>query len=347
MSRPFWILLSLVAVGCSGSEKPPIVLAHVYNAGSAGGKDAVAGIELALAELAGAPIAQGRTLIVRHSDSKGSLEWMESHAVREAALLRAGIVLGGTTPEEAHALEKARVPLLTFSGSRGKGEGSVFCTGLSPTFRARCLVRYLTEERKLKNIVLLADERRTDRAEIEAEVKPASTILWKKDDKLEDATASAWDKSSAPRAWMFVGSPEDFVRMRKTAKRPDVWLYAGDEFSWQGVEADPETLAASVFGASAEAPRAEAFGAKYQEKYKSPPSPLAALAYDDVMMIAHVLKGMTSSLQGEKFREELEKLKDYEGLTGSYAFQGPQIQRPAFVGRLADGKLEAVKRYVP
>jgi branched-chain amino acid transport system substrate-binding protein len=356
------VLISMSAVvGCSNSEKPPLALAHVYRASTPDGVEAQRGIELALEDLGGAVVTQGRALAVRQADTRGEAAAFEAEAVRQAAVHRTPVLLGGTTPAELLALDKARVPFLSPVSYRPAGlDDMAFLTGISAKARARALAQYLVEERAIREACLLLDERVPDADEFANAFKTRwnelrekhslreveEELRWAKEMKIDEVAALARahpiDRGTA--CWVFLGAAEDFALVRKRDVK--LLVYAGQDAAPATLGAE-EVVLATAFAVDAQLPKTGEFAEKYKKKYKAPATSVAALAYDNVRMVAAALKAAFPP-HLDRLREELRNTKNFEGLAGPLSFTSEQtLERPVFVGAMTDGILAAVKRYGP
>src|SRR5262245_27933836 len=108
----------LFLAGCGGQQQPPaIFLGHIATFSGADarpGKSAEHAIRIALEELGpdASKALADRPLVVRHVDSFGSLDNMDSEAARLVSINKVVGLLGGLTKDEALRLDRSRVPVL-------------------------------------------------------------------------------------------------------------------------------------------------------------------------------------------------------------------------------------------
>lgn len=85
-------------------------------------------------------------------------------------------------------------------------------------------------------------------------------------------------------------------------------------------------------------PIVQNFIKKYQEKYKSKPDAMAFLAYDAGLILSEAIK-RPGDTNGEKIKNELGKIKDFQGVTGLITINDQRnAVKPAVVLEIKDGK---------
>ena len=91
--------------------------------------------------------------------------------------------------------------------------------------------------------------------------------------------------------------------------------------------------------------KAKKFLEAYKAKYNEEPSMFSALAYDSVYMVAEASKGAKNSVD---IKENLAKLKDFEGVTGSITMdKNHNPVKSALMIGLKDGKVDTVETVKP
>jgi ABC-type branched-subunit amino acid transport system substrate-binding protein len=94
--------------------------------------------------------------------------------------------------------------------------------------------------------------------------------------------------------------------------------------------------------------RAKDFAARYKTAFGEDADVHAALAYENLKLLYEAMCRTKSTLTDKLIREELDKAKDFSGLTGALSFtKDRQLLRPAFVVRLEGGSVKTVKRFDP
>ncbi|MBG9367110.1 MULTISPECIES: ABC transporter substrate-binding protein [unclassified Streptococcus] len=113
---------------------------------------------------------------------------------------------------------------------------------------------------------------------------------------------------------------EEFVQQATAAKANDIYFVSG--FS-STVKTNDE---------------AEAFKVAYKKRFNEEPSTFSALAYDSMKMMAKAMEGAENSIQ---IRDNLTKIKDYEGVTGKTSFDADHnTTKSAFMMTMQNGKVE-------
>ena len=364
-------LLAVSLSGCFGKAEPqPIIIGHVSTLsgpGSAPGEHAVRGIRLALEELERDPgKGPGRPVIVRHTDAHGDLEAFASEAVRLVAINHAVALLGGSSPAEVERLEKGEVPLVAPVGLRTRAMGDlVFLTGLTPAFQGQVLARYAAQDLTASTAAVMVDERRDELVALgEAFVQtfvaarngqPGASSpmppLWRfgKGSRMDEMTARV--RGSKSNAVLFAGSAtelRDFLGALNQPALPVLW--AGDDVpaSFLAAGQKQRLYHVTAFASDADTPPVKTFVEQYRKAYHEEPDSYAALAFDDVRMLAEALRQADNRLSPAQLKEKLAGLKDVPGLTGPLSVDSDQqVKRPALVVRLEDGRWRTVKREQP
>lgn len=378
--RPFPAFVVLAALlfasaGCGGQQQPPaIFLGHIATFSGADakpGKSAEQAIRIALEELGpdASKALADRPLVVRHVDSFGNLDNMESVAVRLVSIDKVVGLLGGLTKDEALRLDRSRAPVLAATGFRTSAMSELlFTTGLAPSQQGQALAQYLAEQSPAPAAgTLIVDPRREESLVLAEHFHRAWHAAWQKQDPKSDpprwremplpkdvkhadwAGVATKDK---PTTIVFVGSAADFEALRKTwgASAPRL-VFAGDDGSWAPSEplAGQTVITATAFALSKDSNKATEFAKKFRAASGADPDVHAAIAYDNLRLLAEALKKGQSPTP-ENLRDELLKLQDFPGLTGPLSFGRDQhLRRAAFVATI-DGSLPtpvAVKIYNP
>lgn len=369
-------LLALAALlgglgGCRGqATPPPLQLGHVATLsgpGKAAGEQAMLGIRLAVAEH-NQDLDQGIgcPLEVRHTDAHGKLEAFEAEAVRLVSVSKVTALLGGSTVAEAARLERARAPLLTPLGLRSRGfSEQVFCTGLPPSFVGKILARYALQERQQTQATLLVDEQGEECAAAAAAfakefaalvndqaqknalpflttVPLAKEVNWKE---------LAQNLAKGPGGCVLVAAPASALPelLRAWPGPLPLLLWAGPDGALSAAalgQVKGKITFATAFVADAEVPRAREFVKHFRAAFSQEPDVHAALAYDGLRLLIAGLRRLQQPFPPEKLPDELAKVVDFAGLTGTVSFgHDRRLRRPAFVAQLADGRVRALKRY--
>jgi branched-chain amino acid transport system substrate-binding protein len=365
-------MLIVGAAGCNVSTPTSIYVGHVSDKTrlDKAGDQAELGIRLALAELSKDGALAGslgeRSIQVRHTDTRGELDAFESEGVRLVQINKCISLFGGLSAREVEKLDRAQVPLLTFDGHPVVGVSNlVFYLGMMPTQQGEALANVIAEEAATTRIVILLDERRADSAAVAtafqkawpaarkpAEPKGETVVLrFGKDAKW----AELIEQIHAPHAIVFAGGVQDFNAWHKVFRKelfsehPQL-IYAGDDGEQGAFDLgdDPKTnvLLATAFPADPANQKVAAFAKAYHEAFQTEADVHAALAYDGFRLLAEALKRTYPLITTERLRDELQKTKDFEGVTGPLTIMADrQVQRPLNVVRWQNGKLAAVKAF--
>ena len=113
---------------------------------------------------------------------------------------------------------------------------------------------------------------------------------------------------------------EEFVQQATAEKANDIYFVSG--FS-------------STVKTSEEA---ESFKKAYRDRFKEEPSTFSAMAYDSMKMMAKAMEGADNSIQ---IRDNLTKIKNYNGVTGKTSFDADHnTSKSAFMMTMQKGKVE-------
>ena len=374
-----WLVAAMLTVGltgCTAGTPTPIYVGHVSDKtrNDKAGDHAELGIRLALAELskddALASKLGGRPVHVRHTDTRGDLDAFESQAVRLVNINKCISLFGGNSGREVEKLDHAQVPLLTFHGHPVVGvSNQVFYLGMTPTQQGEVLAQVIAKEVATTRAVLLLDERRADSTALAASFQKAWPAARKADDPKVEAFVLRFGKDAkwtdlleqmhahGPHAVVFAGDATDFNAWHKiflkelfSTRTPQLFIYAGDDGDDRAfdLDNDPKTsiLLATAFPADPANQKVAAFAKAYQEAFQTQADVHAALAYDGFRLFAEALKRTYPLNTIERLRDELQKTKDFDGVTGPLTITADrQVQRPLHLVRWQNGKLTAVKTF--
>ena len=363
--------------GCNtNATPPPILIGHVSDKTrlDRAGDQAELGIRLALSEVQkdGTPPEElgGRKIEVRHTDTRGELAAYESQAVRLDAVNRCVALMGGLSAQEVTALDHVKMPMLTFHGQQVSGASNqVFYLGMTPSRQGEVLGKVVVEDRSVKRIVIVQDERRSDltdlaetfqkaafnaRADLVAQFAKITILRFAQDAKWSDLVQRLSDQK--PDAIVFAGSVQDFnawyrVFRKEFGKGAPQLVYAGndgDSTLFDLDNAEVSVLLATAFYADPDSEKMGTFMKAYRAAFETTADVHSALAYDGFRMLVEALKRTPTQLTSERIREELLKTKDFEGLTGPLTITADrQVQRTLYVVRWQNGVLKAVKTFAP
>lgn len=373
------LLLSLLA-GCGGAKKSegtgaekketkPIKIGLVNPlSGNAAtyGQSTKNGLELAMAEINQAGGINGRQFELVFEDDAGEPKQAASAAQKlvdqpDIVALQ-GSALSSSTLAMAPIIEKAKIPHLVVSSSSGK------LTGINPYFfrmavqddQVGSLIgELMVKGINAKNIAILYpnnDYGKGLSASTEAKVKElggtvVANVPYLATDK--DFQAQLTDiKAKKPDGIALAGTYTDGALITRQAREMGITVpIAGGtgpnspKFIEIAGKAADGVVFLGVFIPNNPDPKVQDFVTKYKAKYNIEPDQFAALAYDQMYVIADAAKRVEG---GKITRESLTKaLKgtSYQGVTGKVAFneKGDWV-RPYLYITVKDGKFELYKK---
>jgi ABC-type branched-subunit amino acid transport system substrate-binding protein len=375
------VTMLLGFTGCfTGGTPAPIVVGHVSDKTrlDKAGDQAELGIRLALHEAnndsALADAFGGRKIEVHHTDARGDLDKCASQAVRLDSVNRSLALFGGLSAAETAALNNAKVPLLTFHGQSAPGAGNqVFYLGMSPIRQGTVLAKFVAQDAKAIQIILLLDERRAEATAL-AESFQKTLAQTRRQDKTEEAKVltlrfgadAKWSEliermnALEPHAIVFAGTVQDFNAWHKVFRREflandPLVLYAGSDGDQRLFDLEGDAKSAVVLATSLDfdpaSQKVTAFKKSFRDAFptEAEPDVHAALAYDGFRMLVEAMKGTATQLTPERVRDELlNKTKNFAGLTGPLTISADRVvERPLFVVRWQDRVVTPVKGYDP
>lgn len=370
---PLLILLALA--GCNtNATPPPIVIGHVSDKTrlDKAGTQAELGIRLALFELskdgALAETFAGRKIEVRHTDTKGEPDAFEAEAVRLDAINRSVALFGGLSAKEVAALDHVKMPVLTFHGQPVSGASkNVFYLGMSATRQGEVLARH-SQHASTPAVVMVLDERRPDRAAFSESYQGSLsvvrrslqatniiTVRFGKDPKWNELMERI--RTHQASYVVFAGDVQDFNSFykpfRAAVSHTTELVYAGSDGDHRlfdfGVEAKDPIVLATAFHADPTSEKVQTFLKAFREMPdKTEADVHAALAYDGMRLFVTALKETRTQVTPEKIREELLKIKDFDGVTGPLTITAErQVSRPIHVMSWTNGAVKLLKTYSP
>lgn len=353
-----WLVLGLCLSGCTQKSRPePYMIGHIVPLSGPEkviGEHARQGIMLAIEELNKQDSStQARKWEVVHVDPQGRDERLQPITVRLITLNKVLALMGGTDINQADQIGRAArtydVPLLTTASlSALSANDNVFSLCPSLETQGDVLARFLTEVLKADKVAVLIDDKLTSLEPFSSIVLHAlrrskgirvEEIAYQSSRELNDALERV--RKSKPAAIAHFCSPNDLT---KVAEVGVPILYVAPPNSTEPI---PE-LKIPVYQITpwlAENGDAK-FVKAYQDKFGEVPDQSAALAYESIRLLVEVhtrAQGLTSA----KLKSDLSSNGPaFNSLTGPITFDKTRnAQRPVFVVRYANGKLELAKRY--
>jgi branched-chain amino acid transport system substrate-binding protein len=344
--------LGLLLTGCGGPpQPPPIVIGHIAPRSGPErerGLDAERAILMAVEEANAAEgQVMGRSVVVLHPDSHANPEVAQNAAVRLLAINRVAALIGGDSSASAELLcrtaQQYKTPLVTptwLPSSVLTPYG--FCVGPAPQEQGKVLAQAADKTLHAARIAVLTDNRSAANVALTAAFAEAvgkSKIAKQREyDSEKEFDRLAVDVKEA-KAILLVGTVADLEKLYPALQKAE--LPADVPILFGGAEDDKlPTLAdawknqlywTSVFVADGSRPKAKEFARKFEERFHRPAGSAAVLAYDSARLVFQVI-GEAKTTKGDKLREELLNVKDFEGLTGPLSFDKHQVAvRPVFV----------------
>jgi branched-chain amino acid transport system substrate-binding protein len=369
------LILTLFAASITGCNNnatpPPIIVGHVADNKrlDKAGEHEEFGIRLALHDMtkdgALAETFAGKKIQVNHTKTEGEIDAYEAQAVRLFTVNRAVAVFGGLSAKEVIGLDHIKAPILTFHGQPVVGASNqVFYLGMPASRQGHILGNVVAENEKLKHIVFVQDERRSDGSAFVdafqksvAEARKASksaltlfaTVRFGKDPQWHELIERML--TPMPQAIVFVGDVGDFNDWRRIASKDhpiseiDI-IYGGSDGDQRlfNVGVPTPVLFATAFNTDSAAEKIAAFRATCKDKFHFDGDVHAALAYDGMRILVEAMKRTPAQVTPEKLHEELLKTKDFDGLTGPLTITAErQTLRPLHVMRWQNGTVSSVK----
>ena len=302
--------------------------------------------KLAVDEINKAGGVDGKQIEITDKDNKSELSEASTVSTNLVTQAKVNAIIGPATSGGTGAAitnaAKASVPLITPSGTQDdltKGQDYLFRTTFIDSFQGKILSKYVTDNLKAKKVVLYYDNSsdyakgiaKAFQEEYKGEIVATETFASKDTD-----FQAALTKFKGKDFGMGIDKPivggdgfnsEEFISQATPAAATNVYYVSG--YSTSG----DMTAKAKKF--------LEAYKAKYNEE----PSMFSALAYDSVYMVAEASKGAKNSVD---IKENLAKLKDFEGVTGSITMdKNHNPVKSALMIGLKDGKVDTVETVKP
>lgn len=369
------VAVSMMAMtaGCGGGEKAPAggsgntaklgVIAYMTGAGAAYGESIRQGLELARDEIN----AKGKVKIeLVFEDSKGE----KNEAINAANKLihkdNVLAILGPTLSSEMFAIgpmvNQEGVPImgtsLTVEGITEIGD-YVFRNSLPESAAIPQSIKKAKAKYNLKKVAIMYSDN-NDLAvsgfktiqqtlkEEGIEVLDVETFSDKNTDFSAQLTKIA---TMNPDAIMVAGLYQEAALILKKAREIgiNVPVVGNNGFNSPqliksaGAAADGAVVASPWFPGKDD-PKVKNFIAAYKAKYNKEPDQFAAQAYDALQIMAIAIEKSGSTTDRNKLRDQLTAVKDYDGVTGKFAFdakRNPAMDVNVLV--VKDGKFTELK----
>ena len=324
------------------------------------------GAKLAVDEINKAGGVDGKQIEVTDKDNKSELSEASTVSTNLVTQAKVNAIVGPATSGGTGAAitnaAKASVPLITPSGTQDdltKGQDYLFRATFIDSFQGKILSKYVTDNLKAKKVVLYYDNSsdyakgiaKAFQEEYNGEIVATETFASKDTDfqaALTKFKGKDFDALVVPGYYTEAGKIVNQARGMGIDKP----IVGGDGFNSEEFISQATPAAATnvyyVSGYSTSGDmtaKAKKFLEAYKAKYNEEPSMFSALAYDSVYMVAEASKGAKNSVD---IKENLAKLKDFEGVTGSITMdKNHNPVKSALMIGLKDGKVDTVETVKP
>ena len=324
------------------------------------------GAKLAVDEINKADGVDGKQIEVTDKDNKSELSEASTVSTNLVTQAKVNAIIGPATSGGTGAAitnaAKASVPLITPSGTQDdltKGQDYLFRATFIDSFQGKILSKYVTDNLKAKKVVLYYDNSsdyakgiaKAFQEEYKGEIVATETFASKDTDfqaALTKFKGKDFDALVVPGYYTEAGKIVNQARGIGIDKP----IVGGDGFNSEEFISQATPAAATnvyyVSGYSTSGDmtaKAKKFLEAYKAKYNEEPSMFSALAYDSVYMVAEASKGAKNSVD---IKENLAKLKDFEGVTGSITMdKNHNPVKSALMIGLKDGKVDTVETVKP
>ena len=324
------------------------------------------GAKLAVDEINKAGGVDGKQIEVTDKDNKSELSEASTVSTNLVTQAKVNAIVGPATSGGTGAAitnaAKASVPLITPSGTQDdltKGQDYLFRATFIDSFQGKILSKYVTDNLKAKKVVLYYDNSsdyakgiaKAFQEEYKGEIVATETFASKDTDfqaALTKFKGKDFDALVVPGYYTEAGKIVNQARGIGIDKP----IVGGDGFNSEEFISQATPAAATnvyyVSGYSTSGDmtaKAKKFLEAYKAKYNEEPSMFSALAYDSVYMVAEASKGAKNSVD---IKENLAKLKDFEGVTGSITMdKNHNPVKSALMIGLKDGKVDTVETVKP
>lgn len=322
--------------------------------------------KLAVDEINKAGGVDGKQIEITDKDNKSELSEASTVSTNLVTQAKVNAIIGPATSGGTGAAitnaAKASVPLITPSGTQDdltKGQDYLFRTTFIDSFQGKILSKYVTDNLKAKKVVLYYDNSsdyakgiaKAFQEEYKGEIVATETFASKDTDfqaALTKFKGKDFDALVVPGYYTEAGKIVNQARGMGIDKP----IVGGDGFNSEEFISQATPAAATnvyyVSGYSTSGDmtaKAKKFLEAYKAKYNEEPSMFSALAYDSVYMVAEASKGAKNSVD---IKENLAKLKNFEGVTGSITMdKNHNPVKSALMIGLKDGKVDTVETVKP
>ncbi|MBF8970308.1 ABC transporter substrate-binding protein [Streptococcus sp. NLN76] len=317
------------------------------------------GALLAVEEMNEAGGIDGKQIEVISKDNKSETQEAASVSTNLAIQQQVNAIVGpATSGATAAAIPKATiagVPVISPSATQDgltAGQDFLFVGTFQDSYQGRIIAKYVSDNLNAKKVALFTDNSsdyakgiaKSFKEAYKGEIVIEETFIAGDTDfqaALTKMKGQDFDAMVLPGYYTEAGkivnqmrgmglnqpvvggdglNSEEFVQQATAAKANDIYFVSG--FS-STVKTNDE---------------AEAFKVAYKKRFNEEPSTFSALAYDSMKMMGKAMEGAENSIQ---IRDNLTKIKDYEGVTGKTSFDADHnTTKSAFMMTMQNGKVE-------
>ena len=324
------------------------------------------GAQLAVDEINAAGGIDGKQIEVVDKDNKSETAEAASVTTNLVTQSKVTAIVGpatsGATAAAVANATQAGVPLISPSATQDgltKGQEYLFIGTFQDSFQGKIISNYVTNKLNAKKVVLYTDNAsdyakgiaKSFREAYKGEIVADETFV-AGDTDFQAALTKMKDKE-----FDAIVVPGYYTEAGKIVNQArgigiDKPIVGGDGFNSEEFISQATPAAATnvyyVSGYSTSGDmtaKAKKFLEAYKAKYNEEPSMFSALAYDSVYMVAEASKGAKNSVD---IKENLAKLKDFEGVTGSITMdKNHNPVKSALMIGLKDGKDDTVETVKP
>ena len=307
------------------------------------GKALLEAAKLAVEDDAARPFPGGRRLSIVARDQSDSWGRATNEIVRLVFDDQAAVLLTSLDGDSAHLAEqvgnKVGIPIVTLSTDPSTTQINlpwIFRLAPTDTQQAGAFARDIYFERRLKKVILITNSNHDGRIGGGEFQKAARALSAPPFDQIQIEPAASNPDSTEnqilaarPEALVFWTGPETASRLLPGLLKalPSAQYYLSQEAAQIRLRFDQRNvwIVASKLEAK---PLRESFEQRYRAKTGDFPVPAAAQAYDAVRILAASLR--SSGPNRARLRDALAALSDYQGVSGSVAFDHAGNDRSEF-----------------
>ena len=364
----FFLFITAISVfsfiSCNKSNTNEILIgeyASLTGSEATFGQSAHNGLELAIEEINKNGGVLGKQLKLVTEDNQGKPS--ETQTVvqklinRDKVVAVIGEVASSRSKAGAPICQAAKIPMITPASTNPEvttiGD-YIFRICFIDPFQATVMSKFALNSMKVKKVAVLIDQKNAYSTGLADNFRKVFTEMG--GEIVEEQKYSAGDKdfkaqltaikAKNPEAIFIPGYYTDVNLISIQAREIGLNCLLFGSDGWESEKLTEgkakDALEGSFFSTHVSAddpsPIIQNFIKKYQEKYKSKPDAMAFLAYDAGLILSEAIK-RAGDTGGEKIKNELAKIKDFQGVTGLISINEQRNAiKPAVVLEIKDGK---------